>query len=64
MYLKSTVKIPELESGISEKKIKGTTYIYYEFGHWCRGRLQEYYDCQTTAVPIVAGLSAEMLQTI
>ena len=34
------------------------------WGIWCRGRLQEYYNRQTAAVPIVAGLSAKMLQTI
>ena len=32
MYLNLTVKIPEQQSGISKKKIKGTTYIYYEYG--------------------------------
>lgn len=30
MYLGFTVKIPDLKTGISKKKIKGTTYIYYE----------------------------------
>ena len=44
MYLKSTVKIPELESGISEKKIKGTTYIYYEYG-------RKYYPNKKYTVP-------------
>ena len=44
MYLKSTVKIPELETGISEKKIKGTTYIYYEFG-------RKYYSDKKYTVP-------------
>ena len=32
MYLNFTVEIPELKTGISRKKIKGTTYIYYEYG--------------------------------
>ena len=32
MYLTLTVEIPELKTGISRKKIKGTTYIYYEYG--------------------------------
>ena len=32
MYLKSAVKIPDVKAGISEKTIKGTTYIYYEHG--------------------------------
>ena len=32
MYLNLTVEIPELKTGISRKKIKGTTYIYYEYG--------------------------------
>ena len=44
MYLKSTVKIPELESGISEKKIKGTIYIYYEYG-------RKYYPNKKYTVP-------------
>ena len=44
MYLKSTVKIPEVESGISEKKIKGTTYIYYEYG-------RKYYPDKKYTVP-------------
>ena len=44
MYLKSTVKIPELESGISEKKIKGTIYIYYEYG-------RKYYPDKKYTVP-------------
>lgn len=30
MYLDFIVKIPDLKSGISKKKIKGTTHIYYE----------------------------------
>ena len=44
MYLKSTVKIPELETGISEKKIKGTIYIYYEYG-------RKYYPNKKYTVP-------------
>ena len=44
MYLKSTVKIPELETGISEKKIKGITYIYYEYG-------RKYYPNKKYTVP-------------
>ena len=32
MYLNTTVKIPELKTGITKKKIKGTIYIYYEYG--------------------------------
>ena len=44
MYLKSTVKIPELETGISEKKIKGITYIYYEYG-------RKYYPDKKYTVP-------------
>ena len=32
MYLEFSVKIPENQTGISKKKIKGTTYIYYEHG--------------------------------
>ena len=30
MYLDIVVEIPKLKTGISRKKIKGTTYIYYE----------------------------------
>ena len=30
MYLDFRVEIPQQKSGISKKKIKGTTYIYYE----------------------------------
>ena len=32
MYLNFKVEIPKQKSGISKKKIKGTTYIYYEYG--------------------------------
>ena len=32
MYLNCTVEIPVDQTGISKKKIKGTTYIYYEHG--------------------------------
>lgn len=31
MYLDLTVKIPEVEKGITRKTIKGSTYIYYTF---------------------------------
>ena len=31
MYLDFTVKIPEVEKGITRKTIKGSTYIYYTF---------------------------------
>lgn len=31
MYQNYTVKIPDIGSGISKKKIKGTTYIYYTY---------------------------------
>ncbi len=44
MYLKLTVKIPELKSGISKKKIKGTTYVYYEHG-------RKYYTDRKYTVP-------------
>ena len=44
MYLKIAVKIPESEKGISEKKIKGTTYIYYEHG-------RKYYPDKKYTVP-------------
>lgn len=44
MYLKTAVKIPESEKGISEKKIKGTTYIYYEHG-------RKYYPDKKYTVP-------------
>ena len=32
MYLNFEVEIPDQQTGISKKKIKGTTYIYYEYG--------------------------------
>ena len=32
MYLNFKVEIPKQKIGISKKKIKGTTYIYYEHG--------------------------------
>ena len=32
MYQKYTVKIPEIETGITKKTIKGTTYVYYTYG--------------------------------
>ena len=32
MYQKYTVKIPETETGITKKTIKGTTYVYYTYG--------------------------------
>ena len=44
MYLKTAVEIPKLKSGISEKKIKGTTYIYYEYG-------RKYYPDKQYTVP-------------
>lgn len=44
MYLDLTIKIPELKSGISKKKIKGTTYIYYEHG-------RKYYADRQYTVP-------------
>lgn len=44
MYLGFSVKIPEMKSGISKKTIKGTTYIYYEFG-------RKYYADKQYTVP-------------
>jgi transposase len=44
MYLKTPVKIPDIKTGISEKKIKGTTYIYYEYG-------RKYYPDRKYTVP-------------
>ena len=44
MYLGFNVKIPEQESGISKKKIKGTTYVYYEHG-------RKYYPDRQYTVP-------------
>ena len=32
MYQKYTVKIPEIETGITKKTIRGTTYVYYTYG--------------------------------
>lgn len=44
MYLGFSVKIPENKTGISKKKIKGTTYIYYEHG-------RKYYADKQYTVP-------------
>ncbi|MBQ6489601.1 MAG: transposase [Solobacterium sp.] len=44
MYLGFSVKIPEDEKGISKKKIKGTTYVYYEHG-------RKYYADKKYTVP-------------
>ena len=44
MYLGFSVKIPENQTGISRKKIKGTTYIYYEHG-------RKYYADKQYTVP-------------
>lgn len=44
MYLGFNVRIPERESGISKKKIKGTTYVYYEHG-------RKYYTDRQYTVP-------------
>lgn len=44
MYLKTAVRIPELKTGISEKTIKGKTYIYYEYG-------RKYYPGKQYTVP-------------
>jgi len=44
MYLKIRVEIPKDQSGISRKKIKGTTYIYYEHG-------RKYYSDKQYTVP-------------
>lgn len=44
MYLGFRVKVPTSESGISRKTIKGTTYIYYEYG-------RKYYSDKGYTVP-------------
>lgn len=44
MYLDLTVEVPDLKTGISKKKIKGTTYIYYEYG-------RKYYADKKYTVP-------------
>ena len=44
MYLDIVVEIPKLKTGISRKKIKGTTYIYYEHG-------RKYYAGKQYTVP-------------
>ena len=31
MYLNQAVKIPDNTSGITKKKIKGVTYVYYSY---------------------------------
>lgn len=44
MYLNLKVEIPALETGISKKTIKGTTYVYYEHG-------RKYYSDKQYTVP-------------
>lgn len=44
MYLGFNVKIPEGKTGVSKKRIKGTTYIYYEYG-------RKYYSDKQYTVP-------------
>lgn len=44
MYLNITVRIPKEQNGISKKRIKGTTYIYYEHG-------RKYYSDKHYTVP-------------
>lgn len=44
MYLNFIVDIPNQKSGISKKNIKGTTYIYYEYG-------RKYYSDRKYTVP-------------
>ena len=52
MYLGFTVKIPELETGISKKTIKGTTYVYYEHG-------RKYYPDRQYSVPQCTSIGKE-----
>ena len=40
MYLDFKVKIPSDSVGITRKKIKGTTYIYYAYEHNCNSKCQ------------------------
>ena len=54
MYLKTPVKIPELETGISEKRIKGTTYIYYEYG-------RKYYTDRQYTVPQCTSIGKKVI---
>ena len=55
MYLDCTVKIPENKTGISRKKIKGTTYIYYEYGRRYDSR-KKYNVPQCTAIGKLDGM--------
>ena len=52
MYLDVTVEIPDLESGISKKTIKGTTYVYYEHG-------RKYYSEKQYTVPQCTSIGKE-----
>lgn len=52
MYLGFKMKIPEEERGISRKKIKGTTYIYYEHG-------RKYYADRQYTVPQCTSIGKE-----
>ena len=57
MYLDLTIKIPELKSGISKKKIKGTTYIYYEHG-------RKYYADRQHTVPQCTSIGKAVMMTL
>ena len=52
MYLNLTVKIPEQETGISMKTIKGTTYVYYEHGRKYYADRKWILRCGGAAVPV------------
>lgn len=52
MYLGFNVKIPQDEKGISKKKIKGKTYIYYEHG-------RKYYANKQYTVPQCTSIGKE-----
>ena len=55
MYLNCTVEIPDNNTGISKKSIKGTTYIYYEYGRrYDSGR--KYNVPQCTSIGKLSGM--------
>ena len=63
MYLDCTVKIPENKTGISRKKIKGTTYIYYEYGRRYDSR-KKYNVPQCTAIGKLDGVNRTFVQAV
>lgn len=60
MYLNCTVKIPDNKTGISRKNIRGTTYIYYEYGRRYDPR-KKYNVPQCTPIGKLDGMDDSMM---